>query len=520
MATKIWLTACAAMAFSVAVGQNQYDAERMIGHELNGTARFVGMGGAMSALGGDMSVMGTNPAGIGLYRSSDAAVSFGFHNRSTKSNFNGTSMSEKETKASFDQAGFVFSMKYGNNTSLRYMNFGFNYKKSKDFSQLFSAGGDLDGYSQSWQIANSLELSNKIQTFDEFDKLRKDENPYRHNENKIDILGIMAARTGVVDFQNKELLGWNGIQNKFYSEESGGIYQYDFNMAFNIEDRFYLGATLGYYDVDYRLTSSYEESFGWNNQYVGNYRLDNYYRQTGGGIDFKLGFILRPFENDPFRLGFAVHTPTWYNIRESYDAVMLSHFNSEKPYEERLSYYLNDDYLIYDYNLITPWKFNVSMGTTLGGIVALGAEWEYQDYSTAKFKDTDGYNLPGSNSEVKQFLKGVHTLRVGMESRLGDSGMSLRAGYNYSTASFKSDSDNFLANYSTRTDYMNSKEKQTITFGLGYKGRLIYADLAYKYDVYKSEFSPFTDSFDGVKLSPTKVDNERHQMVFTLGARF
>ncbi|MGL5980531.1 MAG: hypothetical protein ACRCZY_06595 [Phocaeicola sp.] len=518
MATKIWLTACAAMAFSVAVGQNQYDAERMIGHELNGTARFVGMGGAMSALGGDMSVMGTNPAGIGLYRSSDAAVSFGFHNRSTKSNFNGTSMSEKETKASFDQAGFVFSMKYGNNTSLRYMNFGFNYKKSKDFSQLFSAGGDLDGYSQSWQIVNSLKSSEQLDTSVDFDKIWG-KNPYRNYYNEIGLLGIMAARTGVVDSYDNEIYGLYGTQNKFHSEESGGIYQYDFNMAFNIEDRFYLGATLGYYDLDYRLTSSYEELVAWGVS-ERKYRLDNYYRQTGGGIDFKLGFILRPFENDPFRLGFAVHTPTWYNIRESYDAVMSSNISKEYFPEERLSNYLNDDYLIYDYNLITPWKFNVSMGTTLGGIVALGAEWEYQDYSTAKFKDTDGYNLPGSNSEVKQFLKGVHTLRVGMESRLGDSGMSLRAGYNYSTASFKSDSDNFLANYSTRTDYMNSKEKQTITFGLGYKGRLIYADLAYKYDVYKSEFSPFTDSFDGVKLSPTKVDNERHQMVFTLGARF
>lgn len=53
-----------------------YDANRWMGSDLNGTARFVGMGGAMGALGGDITTMGTNPAGIGIYRSNDVMVSF------------------------------------------------------------------------------------------------------------------------------------------------------------------------------------------------------------------------------------------------------------------------------------------------------------------------------------------------------------------------------------------------------------------------------------------------------------
>ena len=36
------------------------------------------MGGAVGALGGDISTMGTNPAGIGLYRSNDVMTSFSF----------------------------------------------------------------------------------------------------------------------------------------------------------------------------------------------------------------------------------------------------------------------------------------------------------------------------------------------------------------------------------------------------------------------------------------------------------
>ena len=137
MIKKGMLAACT-LAFAMAANaQNAYDAERILGNELNGTARFVGMGGAMSALGGDISVMGTNPAGIGIFRRNDASVSFGFNSTGTESRFNGTSMKEDKTRASLDQLGFVYTHKIGNNTSLRYVNFGFNYHKSKNFNRLY-----------------------------------------------------------------------------------------------------------------------------------------------------------------------------------------------------------------------------------------------------------------------------------------------------------------------------------------------------------------------------------------------
>ena len=131
---SIW-AACALTLALAGNAQNAYDAANVLGSELNGTARFVGMGGAMGALGGDISVIGTNPAGIGIFRSNDLSVSFGLNNTATASNFRGTSMKEDNTRASLDQLGFVYSMKIGNTTSLRYVNFGFNYRKSKNFNR-------------------------------------------------------------------------------------------------------------------------------------------------------------------------------------------------------------------------------------------------------------------------------------------------------------------------------------------------------------------------------------------------
>lgn len=521
---KNLLMVCGWLLLTTATAQNAYDAERVIGSELNGTARFVGMGGAMSALGGDMSVMGTNPAGLGIYRSNDIALSFGFNNNAAESNFNGTIMKQNQTRASLDQIGFVYTNKIGNTTSLRFVNFGFNYHKSRNFNRLFSAGGVLDGMSQTNYLADELDAWG-MDSPSKFDEVLNSQNPYTNYWNKYPVLGIMGITTGLVDYPDDTTIGWNGDSNDFYSRETGGINQYDFSVAFNIEDRFYIGATLGVYDLKYNRYTSYMEYLNDDEGYEnGGYTLENYYRMEGTGVDFKLGVIVRPFENSPFRLGLAVHTPTWYDLSESYDATINSDITYwNESYSQTLSNELNPDYLIYDYRMVTPWKFNVSMGTTIDNLVAIGAEYEYQDYSSAQLKDIDGFEL-GGQADVNEFLKGVHTLRVGMEARLAPQ-FSVRAGYNYSTAAFQDYAYNQLSLYGTNTDFNNTKSKNTCTLGLGYKGSSIYADIAYKYDMYKSDFCAFDSNYNFSTgetdlLPAAQVDNSRHQLILTLGARF
>ena len=116
-----------------------------------------------------------------------------------------------------------------------------------------------------------------------FDDILAAQNPYKQYWNQYPVLSVMGATTGVVDWPEgaTELWGWDGYSNNFYSEEKGGISQYDFNLSFNIEDRIYIGATLGVYDLNYSRYSSYTEDlnddFGEEN---GGYTLENYYRLT------------------------------------------------------------------------------------------------------------------------------------------------------------------------------------------------------------------------------------------------
>ena len=112
-----------------------YDATRLLGGDLNGTARYIGMGGAMGSLGADITTMGTNPAGTGLYRSSDAMASFGFGNSNVKSAFGNTVNQIDHFYGAFDNAGFVYAYKIGNHTPIRFVNFGFNYRRVKNYDR-------------------------------------------------------------------------------------------------------------------------------------------------------------------------------------------------------------------------------------------------------------------------------------------------------------------------------------------------------------------------------------------------
>ena len=82
-----------------AQAQTDADAFRYTGTSITGTARYTAMSGAFGALGGDFSVLSTNPAGIGIYRSSEISFTPSIFTANTKSSFLGNQTSENKSKA-------------------------------------------------------------------------------------------------------------------------------------------------------------------------------------------------------------------------------------------------------------------------------------------------------------------------------------------------------------------------------------------------------------------------------------
>lgn len=494
-----------------AMAQETYENTRLIDNDLNGTARYVGMGGAMEALGADISTMSSNPAGIGLFRKSKVDLSLGLVSQQDATKFN----SLDKTNASFDQLGFVYVL---NKTSNSGFNVGFNYHKSRNFDQILGAANTLTNASQNkltyQKYRNKIFTDKKSMTYNQIDGLYMDNLLYNKDAGK---------------YYNYPATGY------LYNEENKGyISEYDVSLSGNINNRVYLGLTFGLHDVHYRNYSEYTENFVANADKIPGLTLNDNREITGTGYDVKFGAIFRPFDENAFRVGVYVNTPTWYDLTTSNYSTMTDGTTTVPTRES------------YDFRVDTPWKFGLSLGHTINNVVALGATYEYADYSAMSTRIKDGgyfdswygtyyessHKDDAMNAHTKATLKGVHTLKLGAEFKVMPE-WSVRLGYNYLSAMFNEDGakNGSIASpgsyYASSTSFVNWKDTNRFTCGVGYAHKNFNVDLAYQYSVQNGEYFPFMNYYEGKTPSnedniatATKVNNKRHQLLLTLGYRF
>ena len=534
MMKKIYLAAFALAAVLPAVAQDTYESARLLGSDLNGTARYVGMGGAMEALGADISTIGTNPAGIGLFRHSAISASFGLVSQQDVNKFDGLG----KTNMSFDQIGFVYSLRTDRSS---YINFGFNYHKSRNFDQILSVA-DRSIRDASSNMLTAEKENRGYYTMD-------------YNKNG-DLLGYNnrgeAYSFSQMDWLNANVLSDEEIvekDGKQYSDlflypiaadtynfdraHRGWISDFDFNISGNSNDRFFWGVTVGVKNVNYKGRSGYAEGLRFmTGEDAGIVSYADERKITGTGFDIKAGFIFRPVESSPFRIGLSVSTPTWYDLKSS----NVTEIVNESAMGESLDggYTTGGDINnVYEFKYYTPWKFGLSLGHTIGTNLALGASYEYSDYGASQNRVKDGYDYYGNSNSyqdnymktnTEQSLKGVSTLKLGAEFKPVPE-LAIRLGYNYVSAAYEENGmrdqtiDSYGVYYASTSDYTNWKGTNRITCGLGYKVGGVNIDLAYQYSATNGEFYPFQPNLCGT-VTPADVSNKRHQLLLTLGYTF
>lgn len=541
---KIFFSACLLSLFMVyAHAQETYENTKLIDNDLNGTARYVGMGGAMEALGADISVINSNPAGIGLFRRSSGSVSFGLVSQDGASSFK----YGNKTNASFDQAGFVYSLRDGRRT---FINFGFNYHKSKNFDYILNAASGLNGASQ-----HKLSYMKALANENNLDKMSSGWRGKFAYTSQLDNLYyntlMMTSSDGF--FYN------DASRYEFGRAETGYIGEYDFNTSANVNDRVYLGITIGIHDVHYTGHSLYNEALvNLNNQTVGDITVNDERRITGTGYNASFGIIFRPVDASPFRIGLSVTTPTWYDLKTSNYTYLINNTKADGGGKLQGDYPNYTTGESYEFKLFTPWKFGVSLGHTVGNYLALGASYEYADYSRLDTRVNDGYDVDywgdvyehsssdePMNRHTRETLKAVSTLKIGAEAKVMPN-LAVRAGYNYVSPMFKKEGykdgniDSYGSNYSSATDYTNWEATNRYTVGVGYTLGKMSFDLAYQYAQTNGKFHPFADSYldytypgqdsNGNDVTMTesldnyanavKVSNKRNQLLLTLTYRF
>jgi len=135
-------------ALNTVFSQNADDALRYSQIFYNGTARFNSMGGAFTALGGDISSLNQNPAGLGVFRSSEISVSPQLFNFRSRTNFNSSINDDYLYNFNLGQAGVVLNLVNNQaTTGLITLNFGYSYSMTNNFEERIEIDGKSDGSS-------------------------------------------------------------------------------------------------------------------------------------------------------------------------------------------------------------------------------------------------------------------------------------------------------------------------------------------------------------------------------------
>lgn len=545
--------------------QDAFDVLQMSQTELRGTSRFQSMAGAFGALGGDMSVLTQNPGGIGVYRNSDVGITLSLDCNSTKAGLD----KMNQTKFNVNNVGYVGAIRL-DSEAVPNLNFGFTYNRLQSYNRHYVGAVSNIPTSMSNFIAN--EFVNVLGIDSEELLFGEDYNPYFDGNapwSAITTFDMPTKTKGYVGIIND--VGDGSMQGLFGERTTGeASYEVDerghadeYNIAFggNFANKVYWGLDFGILDLDYTSYQTYQEDLlnPWvmvddkdlflsdmtDDQTAANWGLYNYLHTKGTGVNFKLGLIWRPTQ--ALRIGAAFHTPTFYDMRDTYcvSADLRAYQYNNLLYNA--SKESNDGYdYSGSYTISTPWRFMGSVAGVIGtkGIVSL--DYEYVANQTMRVGDDRGNNYPDVTNNVKNYFKPSHIIRLGAEYRVNPN-WSLRAGYSFKSSQVKKGLDDYTfngidplfvdggeSNYEvvtvgTNPTFQYDNIVHHITCGVGYHYKSFYTDLAYVHKIRNSVYNAFSDVmvkdargnivYEMPNVAADVKDNN-NRISLTLGVRF
>ncbi len=483
------------------------DALRFSQTNYGSSARFKGLGNAQIGLGGDISSISGNPAGLGMFTRSEFSVTPEYNNTISESTYLGQRSKSDLDKGNLNQAGMVWYnptvKRAGSDLNKGVLSFvwGLGYNRNNDFSASHSYGGvngqnsigDFFAEDATFNGALPEQLADGTLARMAYDSFLIDEVGTGNN-------GVYQRATSLNNLQQ-----YNQVR-------FGSTSEFNFSGALNISNQFYIGASVGLISMRYGYDSQFTES-GVSTlntvttpiagDPVAGDAYDISYRQSqttdGSGINGKIGVIFKPV--NAFRIGATFQTPTWMHIEDVYSEVIDSRFNASTAYTN------DPSNSVFQYNLRTPYKGSLGASFILGNNGLLTADVDYVDYSSIKFSNAENSYSPttitNNNLDVKDFYTDAINYRVGGELRVDQ--LTLRAGFGLNGTPYKDDDAKLF-------------ETKIYSGGLGYRFNQYYLDVAYQRVETNNTFSPYVLNDFSEPVASSKVN--KNNVFLTLGVRF
>jgi hypothetical protein len=471
------------------IAQDQTDALRYSQTTFGGTARFMAMGGAFCAVGGDPSVLDFNPAGIAVFSKSQFTFTPGFSFQNTASTYNGVSSSNEMGGVNVQNVAWISTWKNRHDDAMwKGLNFGIAYNRTNNFNSNITT----QGYSNNSTI---------------LDKFVNDANgTYYGNLNQFET--YPAYEAGLIIINGSDSAHYSNIIRPYFAngnyifqqksvQTTGSMGETNISFGADYNNKLYLGASIGIPDIKYTENVQYSETPGYTDTANGlqTFNYNTTLTTTGGGINFKIGAIYKI--TDWLRVGAVVHSPTFFSLTDDYTTNISATYGiSNNPYPGTYAPPANES--SYSYNLITPMRMIGGLAFVIHHQGILSVDYEYVDYSTASFNASD-YNYGNVNQAINQNYMGASNIRVGAEWVLFP--FSIRAGYAMYGNPYSSYSGNSVAT-------------SNFSAGFGVRIKRCAIDLAYVLTQYTNNTSLYTGS-DAVQ-NKTSVSN----VALTIGVNF
>jgi hypothetical protein len=474
--------------FTGLIAQNIDDALRYSQVFYTGTARFNAMGGAFTALGADISTLSQNPAGLGVFRSSELTISPQLFHINTSAGFNRGIQTDQLYKFNLNQAGFVSNIiSKESKTGLITLNFGYSFNKTNNFNQnIYIKGvGTVSSMADIW-------AGNATQDGILYSDLSGPEG-IAYDAWVIDTIAGSGGRSYRTAFSNSDY-GQN--MRRIVSNE-GYTGEHAISLGGNYSNRIFFGATFGITTLKYTSHFEHLESTDLAMpSNITNFTYTDHYEDAGTGYSLKIGAIIKPVE--ALRIGLAFHSPTWFRINEYFYEGMTSNF-TDKGYLEAYN-----EPMRFTYGLSTPLRALAGVAVQIKKIAILSADYEFVDYKMSKFYHIGEYfDYSGDNRDIRNSLKSTSNIRLGGELRLNK--LYLRGGYGYYGKAYKTGENN------------SNKDYSSVSFGAGFREQNVTIDFAYTRLMNSEKYILYDTN---VETSMASFSTNRDMFTLTLGYKF
>jgi hypothetical protein len=501
MKRKILPVAALILLFPLGVhSQNMDDALRYSKLFYQGTARFNAMGGAFTALGGDLSAIALNPAAAGVFRSTEISITPVVMFRDLNTDYNGYNNSDRYSGMNIGQMGLVSTFGSGTGSGLSSLSIAYTFNRTNNYYR----HSVIDGISNDGSMAD-------------FWALQADGN-YTGELSGTAWMAYEAYLTdtlpGYYD-QYASIFSYYGETDPVYGQRikraidnAGFSNEHTIALGANIGDKLYLGGGFGFTNISYTGHYVHQEIDEAERVFdFVNFVYTDHFKAVGSGWNFKIGAIVRPVES--LRIGLGITTPTIYTINEVFYSNLSAKLDNDTPSDpnDDANPLVEQDDMTYRYRVTTPFHINAGIAYQLGSFALLSADYEFIDYSSARLsRGTNGYDFSTENEDLRAEFGSAGNLRLGAELRFGQA--YLRGGYSHYGSAFV---EGALNQNAVSNGY---------SAGIGYRQNKFYVDLSMVWLNSYEAYMMFPDASPLYTSQPADLNTSDTYLSVTVGLKF